>query len=338
MLIILEGVDGAGKTTLARQLADALRTAYPADDVKLWNARPPRRHPLDEYERPLYTYRPGYGSHIICDRWHVGEAVYPRVLNRDTSWDQATHRHIELFLHSRGALVVYVDPPRSLLYRQFTDRGHDDLVAINQLDALHAAYNVYFSTTTVPYQTQRSRGPFVVEQIITAARELESQHTVLNPFVTYVGSHNPAVLLVGDVRHPLRHVVQDARRAGVPPPYSIDAGPAFGPYPGTSGHYLLSHLTENLWISGVGLANACDVDDLAELRKTLNYPPTVALGVNAWRDLAGSITNADEGMIAAAPHPQYVRRFHNRQGFAYAIVIADAAKNGVNELGWRPKT
>src|ERR687897_2440373 len=85
LLVILEGPDGAGKSTLSRELAASLRAAYPADSISEFHKGPPHHHPLVEYEQPLFHYRPGTGRHIICDRWHVGEAVYPEVLGRATS-------------------------------------------------------------------------------------------------------------------------------------------------------------------------------------------------------------------------------------------------------------
>lgn len=338
LLIILEGCDGAGKTTLARRLEEALGAAFPGDRLDRWRKTPPRSHPLTEYEQPLFHYRPGTGHHVICDRWHVGEAVYPRVLNRTTHWDDSVRRHVDLFLESRGALVIHVDPPHRELRRRFTERGGDPLVTLEQLTDLRLGYHTYFAGTRLSSATVSGADPLIVEKIITTARALDARAAALNPFVTYVGSPDPSYLILGDARHELKDTLAAHRRAGTAtdPRLTINNGPAFGPYPSTSGHFLLRHLPQSLFSDGVGLANACDVDDVHELRRTLGFPPTVALGVNAWRCLQDSITGPGIGTLGAVPHPQYWRRFFNKYGSDYATIIEQAALYGKNMLGWRP--
>src|SRR5690348_14510865 len=107
MLIILEGPDGAGKTTLANEIIRFFTglSLHRHEPIELLHKGPCISHPLDEYELPLINYRPG-AKHIVCDRWHLGEAIYPAILKRNTKWDVAIDRHIELFLRSRGACQI----------------------------------------------------------------------------------------------------------------------------------------------------------------------------------------------------------------------------------------
>jgi thymidylate kinase len=135
LLIILEGPDGAGKSTLAREIADQLCPHV----VKMLHAGPPTAHPIDEYVTPLLDYRPGAGSHIICDRWHLGEMVYPQILERPTQWNIGIERLVHRFLRSVGACVVLLQPTLSELRTRLDVRG-DDLITSLQLEDITRAY------------------------------------------------------------------------------------------------------------------------------------------------------------------------------------------------------
>lgn len=317
MLIILEGPDGGGKSYLARLLVDTLHATYPGDQIELWHKGPPSQHPLDEYERPLFYYRPGTSRHIVCDRWHLGEWIYPQLLNRSTQADLPTWRHINLFLQSRGALIVYVAPPLHTLLKNVEERG-DDLVNVTQVSQLSLAYASLLNQSPLSCfrYDYTQRDPYVINRIISWAQRFANSAKKLNPFVTYVGPPQPGSLLLGDVRHQLRYDANTVRSV-----LTIDHGPAFGPYRNTSGHFLLTHLSlwkwnlEQSFERSIGIANACDVDDPERLWKTLGEPKTVALGHNAAKAAPWAIRCA---------HPQYIKRFHNTLGPKYGQSIADA--------------
>lgn len=321
MLILLEGTDGSGKSTLARTIAEQLRAAYPADKVELWHAGPPKpgESPVDLYARPLWTYQPGTGHHIIADRHHIGEWIYPAVLGRNTTADLPTWRYLDMFLQSKGAVLVHATPPIKDIVANVQERG-DDLIKIRQLQGIHAAYIAMVQSSRLPKIRYAALGnPFIPGEVIRLARYMEGHVVPLRPFVTYIGHHKPQFLLLGDVRHNLRGTAKD-----LIPELTRDYGPAFGPYRGTSGHFLLQHLPFSVIGSrshsdpgrqGVGLANACDVDNAAELWETLGKPITVTLGQNAARCATWAHVRAE--------HPAYVKRFKNTEGTAYGLRIAD---------------
>lgn len=328
MLILVEGVDGAGKTVFVDALAQTIKTMRPHDSVKVLRKGPPTEHPLDEYERPLFDYRPGAGRHIICDRWHLGEWVYPEVLDRATQADPAVLRHIELFLQSRGAVVVHVDPGLERTVANLLARG-DDTVTSDQVPRLHELYDQAVRNASLPV-VRYSYDAATTRLTVQTARTHELDRESLADFVTYVGPPRPYYLVLGDVRHELRHVVDAITQSGGGEHTRV-VGPAFGPYPGTSGHFLLSHLPVELTSQFVGIANACDVDDVGDLWRRLGKPVVVALGWNAHNRLTE--INVPHG---AVPHPQYVRRFHNKHDTAYGGHLVYSALYGVNALHWRP--
>jgi thymidylate kinase len=311
MLIILEGPDGAGKTTLAREIAAIISEHAEVDVLR---AGPLTEHPLDAYEVPLANYRPGM-RHVVCDRWHLGEAIYPAILNRKTVWDGAIAEHIHLFLKSRGACVVVINPKVSELKTRVKIRG-DDLIQVEHLDYISSRYNKLPARhITMRYDAQRLASP---REIVNTARALHLDASILNPFETYVGSTNPGVLLFGDER------AAAARRK------QPDL-PAFAPYGATSGHFLLHHIRRNHLLSDVGIANACDTDDPYALWRALNRPAVVTLGRRAHERLTRL------GMHhGAVPHPQFIRRFYFRHGDVYVQAIHRAMRRQEDMSTWRP--
>jgi hypothetical protein len=293
VLIIVEGTDGAGKSTLVSKIAADL-ICDPGPDVEILHRGPPKNHPLIEYETPLFDYRPGSGRHIICDRWHVGEWVYPKVMGRSTQADEPTWVHIELFLRSRGALTIYLPTSLGEMERRIRDRG-DDYVDVSQL----AAINYGFMNRFTKLLSARTTGE-TPSKIIKLARIIELQAHIRHNG-SYVGSSNPKALLVGERRE-----------------FNEPYPPAFGPFPATSGHYLLSSLIPTDLMRRVGLANAYE-EDLYDLWSQLEKPIVVALGRRAHRELDAA--GVPHGSV---PHPQYVRRFHHKHSRWYAGLIEKA--------------
>lgn len=317
MLILLEGPDGAGKSTLAGIIAKKLEASEPTALVKLMSSGPPTFHPLVEYEARLFDYRPMRNEHIIADRWHLGEVVYPPILERTSKFDAEMLWHTELFLQARGALLVHVTTTDVETLERRVDARGDDLIKTAQLARITTNYwdavnnsilhkRHFVTSDTRPVDDNMHD----VDALIRTARWLEQQCQVLSPFTRYIGPVHPDLLLLGD---------------------KIDAGtrgiqygpPAFMPYPSTSGHYLLkSLLTRQPFDFSIGIGNACDDDDPRALWNVLGKPKTVTLGREAW----GGISWKIERHVA---HPQYMRRFHHRDSEAYAQHIIDG-----KELQW----
>ena len=298
-MILLEGPDGAGKSTLAKKLADRIHQLHPKDRITILHKGAPSEHPLAEYEGPLFNYRPGQRDHIICDRWHVGERVYPAILQRPSALTPEMFWHIELFLKARGALLVYVTQPLPVLQNRVARDG-DDLININQLKGISTWYDEIMRSITMLMPTDITK----VNDIISMAQDLDSSYRALNNFTTYIGPRYPSVLLLGDKRNVPDHLVS------VPTP-------AFMPYPSTSGQFLLSAFTQYgknpkqvQTELELGLANACDVDDPVALWHVLGEPKAISLGTQAG-------TRVGDFVHRRVDHPQYVRRFHYELKFEY---------------------
>lgn len=292
MLIIVDGPDCSRKSTLTRLLARYLHGRSDADALDIIHRGPPSTHPLDEYVTPLLDYRPNVGRHVICDRWHLGELVYPGVIGRPTHLDDAVFRYVELFLQSRGAVLVVITPDEDELRDCLTRRG-DDPIELTRVSAIREGFLTAATRSSLPliWLKDETVDADLISPIVEAGDSHAHDATELLRFTTYVGPRWPRLLLVGDVR-----------ATGATPG---DLRPAFMPYGATSGHYLLTALDPQPL--GVGIMNACDVDEVDLAHVTLGRPTTVALGRNAQRVAAW----ADR----RAPHPQWARRFryHERE-------------------------
>jgi hypothetical protein len=312
MLIILEGPDGAGKSYLRNKLAHRLVQLGESPPLQL-HAGPPTTHPLDEYESPLMGYRPSPHSplgqlHVICDRWHLGEIVYPRVFRRPTRYDPAVNAHVELFLRARGAIVVFVYDDINVM-KSRVGPGRDDFVRAGHIPALMQEYRSAIAGTRLPLLQWKSVR-VDIDSIISAAQRAEESVQHLAPFTTYIGEPKPDFLLLGENR-------------GVSARTNY---PAFMPYAATSGHFLLSHLDTGSY--DIGISNACDVDNADELWHQLGCPCTVTLGAAAHRAFLHE--------HGAMPHPQFVRRFHYRNGDRYGKLIEKTMYDQEDRSSWRP--
>jgi thymidylate kinase len=311
LLILLDGSDCTGKTQLAQRLALALnRQRASLSSLDVYHRGPPTAHPLDEYAEPLLNYRAGNDHNVICDRWHVGEAVYPFVLGRATQLDAAINAWLELFLLSRGALLVHVR--RTNEYLDACGRHRDDLYdEIDRIPDVTRAFEHAMASTLLPLIVLDDNDPTNddVDDIIETAHVQHERVSALNDYVTYIGPRWPSVLLVGD------------RRGVSGEPIRYGSWPAFAPFPGTSGHYLFSALTREplrvathgTLLSQIGVVSANDVDDVHACWNKLGKPRVVALGVEARKTLR----RVGVDISHYAPHPQYWARFRHHEPDAY---------------------
>lgn len=322
MLLLLEGPDGAGKSTLAQRLASAIDGRRPPDTSLLVRHKgPPLDHPLIEYVEPLLSYVPDGTQHVICDRWHVGESVYPSVFNRSTQLDYPVRAWIELFLASRGALLVYVRRDVDILEDVARRRG-DDPTAVAQLRPALNAFDREVNRSLLPaIMVGETISDEDLSELLYAARQRQAAVAHLVDAVTYVGGPQPRLLLVGDQRGASRY------------PEEYGRWPAFAPFPATSGHYLLRALTiealsvraNGLTLGDVALVNANDVDNVQSIWLNVGQPPVVALGENAARQLTK--INLPHRRV---PHPQYWRRFHHHSSHAYRAQLIDDNREAVD--------
>lgn len=331
MLIVLEGCDGAGKTTLAQQLVKEAELRGWEGEV--WHRGVPMRHPLEEYEWDLeqdYARTPAERSRrlLVADRWHLGQLVYGPLYRKDLKdFDLACAWHVDAKLQSLGAVQLIMSPPLEVIRERLAIRGEDYLKE-GHVQYVHEAYESmtrcrcdeftgsplscighgFFSRSFSILR--ESLDDDDVRVLVDTAACRSERVDALTPFSTYVGPRYPEILLLGD-----RHNGSDRRE---PEPTDYDA--AFVPYGGTSGRWLCQTIVQtSLHEHNIGVANA-NQEDVWSLTEALHHPKIVALGQLAHDALV------NRGIVHGwVPHPQFARRFHHDNRSEYAGAILEAA-------------
>ena len=118
MILIIEGPDGSGKTTLANQLSK--QTGYPVIHRVQPKNDEDKQRMLDEYMDILQS-----GKNAIFDRSWYSEMVYGPIM-RDTSVITYPHMYtLETLLAKRGGMIIYCTDKPETLWRRATRRGED---------------------------------------------------------------------------------------------------------------------------------------------------------------------------------------------------------------------
>lgn len=134
-IIILEGIDGAGKSTLAEKLIDA--SPIPA---RYEHRGPMEGTVTDEYILPLLQV--GQDELLITDRWHVGETIYGPIYRGKSVVAGPWNDIIEALLKDLGAVRVIMSPALSVIKQRLADRGEDYLKP-EHVDAVYDSYVAY---------------------------------------------------------------------------------------------------------------------------------------------------------------------------------------------------
>ncbi len=264
MLTILEGVDGAGKSTLIEAIVEHSPTP-----IQTRHCGPIRKGALLEYEHALRRYYPGAGVDILCDRWHIGEMIYGPLLRDVSKVTPSIMAHIELFLASRGALKLWVCTPLPIVQQRIAGRG-DDLITDSDIPVIWDWYNRTLSRIEGWYP---SPGDTVikrqeVEAILETARTVEDEASYISKhYKYYLGGPSVDVLIVMMAeREPIGATKWDA---------------PFKPYTGTRANALLEALQVSATPLRYGLVNAA-APKLRELLRDVQHRKIIALGNDAF--------------------------------------------------------
>lgn len=141
MIIIIEGPDGAGKTTLAEQISR--QTKYPIIH---------RTKPKNEEEKKLmmgeYLQTIRSGKNMIFDRCWYSEMAYGPVMRDSSVISYPQMYELEEQLSKVGAIIIYATGPKAALWQRCQKRGENYITTRDQFNAI---YDNYTEIMKVPH-------------------------------------------------------------------------------------------------------------------------------------------------------------------------------------------
>lgn len=173
MLVIIEGVDRTGKTTLQGELLNHHCTG---DARGEHFGAPEHGSAIDEYLPDwLLEYNP-VSDDIVIDRHYLGELVWPDFFDRPSRITTAERVLIELFLRSRGALLVLCTREMEGHRKAFEEADPPEPLPVDRINDATAAFSREFERSLLVrsrFDLDPANGPNVRDIAVAAKNQAE---------------------------------------------------------------------------------------------------------------------------------------------------------------------
>lgn len=129
MIIIIEGPDGSGKTTLAEKLHK--QTKYPIVHMSQPKTEDEKKRMLGEYLQMVRN-----GKNMIFDRCWYSEMAYGPVMRGGSAISYPDMYMLEEQLAKAGAIIIYATGPKAALWQRCQKRGEDYVTTRSDFNAI----------------------------------------------------------------------------------------------------------------------------------------------------------------------------------------------------------
>ncbi len=319
-IIVLEGPDGSGKTTLAKTL-EGYGYAYEHRGT-------PDCEALRFYLTPVVSR---WRDPLVLDRLHIGSYVYGTIFRSGDDLNEFERWVLEGSLLARGAVVVICRPPTEVMDANLKKRPVDAVAkvyeALEMREPVRSLYDSY-TTSTLPsaiYDYTRESAEGLIDRVHDLRRAMYC--TGSGPILrSWLPADVPAL---GNVFTPSRILVGDL---------SMQSACSVSPWVSDSSRYVFGALRAARHDFGdMCLLNSLLLDD----REVSDFvDPTLVIGNPAWVALGRYASERLHRLGVShttLPHPQHWRRFHYAQMTTYGQMLCGDVDWGetecLNDLG-----
>lgn len=178
-MLIIEGCDQAGKTTLARECVKVLSEDYGMPMMYGHLDKPPKS--WDKY----WSYRELVNRHVVMDRFHMSHVAYRAIDKEPHDLTPLTYAMVDAEVALQGGLVVLVTMSNVLITNRWAEK-HPDRDEMYACDHVRKVNDVFIELAKRPltlgykpkvdfYIELCSEAPYVNRQQIDAICSMYSQ-------------------------------------------------------------------------------------------------------------------------------------------------------------------
>lgn len=138
MIIIIEGPDGSGKTSLAKQLSR--QTGYPIIHRTQPKSEEEKQQMMGEYLQVIKN-----NKNAIFDRCWYSEMAYGPVMRDDSVITYPQMYELEKMLAKNGALIIHCTGSEAELWMRCTKRGEEYVTCREDFKQIYVNYQEIMS-------------------------------------------------------------------------------------------------------------------------------------------------------------------------------------------------
>lgn len=296
MIIILEGIDKCGKSTLAKQLC----IKFKATLIKT-NA-PKTKNAFDEYISIINKLK--HSENYVFDRFYLGEMAYGPTYRKKSTVSEVQQFYLESLLIKFNPVLIYCWLDYNLLCWNF-EREKEESTRFNDVPKLAKLFDGAFNNSTLPKLKYNYSALKSFKMVIEKIKEVTRKQKI-NPIkFSYAGHLRPDVLFVGDE-----------------PNYQLKKrNRPYGVFNSSSGMFLFKVLSSCKLKFGVINSREDNKElELSDIKK-LKPKQVVCLGKKAHARVLKKLPT-----VKAVVHPQFANRFYGKAGLErYKSEIMEAS-------------